>query len=118
MIVNLVKTVLKFNSKKDALKFHLLAITTEEGLKLSFADIDVAIEVYTNGYSKDLFICCVDKGFFRSVQSVRNSIAKLTKLGVLDKTKFDRKVNKRFLPEAKESDFIFNYQVNYDLQNS
>lgn len=117
-MINLVKTILKFNSKKDALKFHLLAITTEEGVKLSFADIDVAVEVYMNGYGKDFFSCCVGKGFFRSEQSVRNSIAKLTKKGVLDKSKFDRKVNKKFLPESKDSDFVFNYQVNYDLQNT
>lgn len=116
-MVSLVKTILKFNCKKDALKFHLLAIATEEGVKLSFADIDVAVEVYMNGYTKDLFLECVDKGFFRSEQSVRNSIAKLTKIGILDKSKFDRKVNKRFLPEFKDGDFIFNYQVNYDLQN-
>lgn len=117
-MINLVKTILKFNSKKDALKFHLLAIATEEGLRLSFADIDVAIEVYMNGYSKDLFISCVEKGYFRSEQSVRNSIAKLTKAGVLNKFKFDRKVNGKFLPETKDSDFIFNYQVNYDYQNA
>lgn len=117
-MINLVKTILKFSSKKDALKFHLLAITTEEGLKLSSADIDVAIEVYLNGYNKDLFNCCVDKGYFRSQQSVRNSIAKLTKIGLLDKSKFDRKVNDKFLPNIKDSDFIFNYQVKYDLQNS
>jgi len=117
-MINLVKTILKFSSKTDALKFHLLAIATEEGLKLSFADIDVAVEVYMNGYTKDFFSCCVNKGFFRSEQSVRNSIAKLTKAGVLDKSKFDRKVNSKFLPALRESDFIFNYQVNYDLQNS
>jgi len=117
-MINLVKTILKFSSKKDALKFHLLAISTEEGLKLSSADIDVVIEVYINGYTKNLFITCVNKGFFRSEQSVRNSIAKLTKIGVLDKSKFDRKVNSKFLPDTKESDFIFNYQVNYDLQKS
>lgn len=117
-MINLVKTILKFNSKKDALKFHLLAIATEEGLKLSFADIDVAIEVYIHGYNKYLFLSCVEKGFFRSEQSVRNSIAKLTKIGVLIKSKFDRKVNNKFLPDSKDNDFIFNYQVNYDLQNS
>lgn len=117
-MINLVKTTLKFNSKKDALKFHLLAISTEEGLKLSSADIDVAVEVYINGYTKDLFTCCVDKGFFRSIQSVRNSIAKLTKIGILDKSKFDRKMNGRFLPDSKDNEFIFNYEVNYDLQNS
>lgn len=117
-MINLVKTILKFNSKKDALKFHLLAIATEEGLKLSFADIDVAIEVYMNGYDKELFLSCVYKGFFKSEQSVRNSIAKLTKIGVLVKSKFDRKVDTKFLPESKENDFIFNYQVNYDLQKS
>lgn len=113
-MINLVKTILKFKTKEDALRFHLLAISTEESLKLSFADISVAIEIYNNGYTKDLFNVCVKKGFFKSEQTVRNSIAKLTKKTILIKTRGDRKVNQRFLPQPKESDFIFNYQVNYD----
>lgn len=113
-MINLVKTTLKFRSKQDALRFHMLAISTEEGLRLSSADINVVVEIYTNGYTKDLFNGCVKKEFFKSEQTVRNSVAKLTKKGVLIKTRGDRKVNPKFLPQFKDSDFIFNYNVMYD----
>lgn len=117
-MISLVKTVLRFKTKEDALRFHLLAISTEESLKLSSADINVVLEIYKNGYGKDLFGECVKKGYFKSEQTVRNSIAKLTKGGILDKTRGDRKVNDKFLPQPKESDFIFNYQVGYDTKKS
>lgn len=113
-MINLVKTILKFKSKEDALMFHLLAVSTEEGLKLSSGDIGVVIQIYTSGYSKNTFNKCIENEYFKSEQTVRNSVAKLTKLGILLKTRLDRQVNPKFLPEPKESDFIFNYQVNYD----
>lgn len=115
-MISLVETALKFKNKGEALKFHLLAISTEENLKLSSADIDVAIEIYNDGYTKDLFDNCVLKGYFKSQQTVRNSVAKLTKKGILFKTRKDRKVNQKFLPQPKESDFVFKYNVNYDYQ--
>lgn len=117
-MINLVKTILKFKTKEDALRFHLLAISTEESLKLSSADINVILEIYKNGYTKTLFEDCVVKGFFKSEQTVRNSVAKMTKHGILTKTRGDRKVNNKFLPQPKESDFVFNYQVNYDSKES
>lgn len=113
-MINLVKTILKFKSKQDALMFHLLAVSTEEGLRLSSGDIGVVIQIYSEGYNKNIFTQCVEKGYFRSEQTVRNSVAKLTKIGILLKSKGDRQVDAKFLPEPKESDFIFNYQVNYD----
>lgn len=115
-MISLVETALKFKTKSDALKFHLLAISTEENLKLSSADIDVAIEIYNIGYTKDLFKICVEKGYFKSEQTVRNSVAKLTKKGILLKGRRNREVNKKFLPLPKDSDFIFKYNVNYDYQ--
>lgn len=117
-MISLVETILKFKSKEDALRFHLLAISTEERLKLSDADINVAIEIYNVGYTKDFFVSCVEKGYFKSEQTVRNSIAKLTKKGILIKSRGDRKVNTKFLPEPRDSDFIFNYKVNYDYNRT
>jgi len=113
-MINLVKTKLKFKTKEEALKFHLLAISTEEGLKLSSADIDVVIEIYNNGYNKDLFNNCVIKGYFKSEQTVRNSIAKLTKCGILKKSRGFREVNSNFLPLSKDEDLIFSYDVMYE----
>ncbi len=110
---SLVKTILKFPCKEDALKLHLLAVTMEEGIKLSLGDIDVIIEIYQNGYNKDTFQNCVDKGYYKSEQTVRNSVAKSTKYNILLKTRGNRRINPKFLP-AIEDDLIFNYQVYYD----
>jgi hypothetical protein len=115
-MINLVKTILKFKSKQDALMFHLLAVSTEEGLRLSSGDIGVASEIYINGYDGDFFNNCVDKGFFKSVQTVRNSVAKLVKCRVVIKTRGQRTINPNYLPKDSDNEFIFNYQVNYDSQ--
>lgn len=110
---SLVKTILKFKSKEDALKLHLLAITLEEGIHLSYGDIDVIIDIYKNGYNKDTFQSCVDQGYFKSEQTVRNSVAKSTKFNILEKTRGHRSINQKYLPLIKD-DLIFNYVVVYD----
>ncbi len=110
---SLIKTILKFKTKEDALKLHLLAITMEEGIKLSLGDIEVIIEIYKNGYNKDTFQRCVERGCYRSEQTVRNSVAKSTKYEILLKTRGHRTVNSKYLPEIND-DLIFNYQVYYD----
>lgn len=113
---SLVKTILTFKTKEDALRFHILAISTEEGLALSSADIKTAVEIYNNGYNKDLFRDCVDKGYFKTEQTVRNSVARMTKKGLLIKTRGNRTVASKFLPDSN-NDLIFNYQVRYENQN-
>jgi predicted transcriptional regulator len=113
---NLIKTKLSFKTKEDALKFHLFAISQEEGLKLSPADIDVAIEIYVSGYNKELFLNCVSKGYFKSEQTVKNSVAKLTKCGILNKSRGNRKVSPNFLP-AVNGDYVFVYNVSYENKN-
>lgn len=110
---SLVKTTLKFKSKEDALKLHLLAITMEEGIRLSSGDIDVIIDIYKNGYNKDTFLGCVNQGYFKSEQTVRNSVAKSTKYNILIKTRGHRVINSKYLPSIND-DLIFNYVVYYD----
>lgn len=113
---NLVKTTLKFKDKYEALRLHIYAITAEEGIVLSAADISVAVEIYKSGYDSGFFERCVKEGYFKSVQTVRNSVAKLTKLGVLDKKRGERKVKERILPFDLDSDFVFIYNVTYDIK--
>lgn len=110
---SLIKTILKFKTKDDALKLHLFAITMEEGIKLSLGDIEVIIEIYKNGYNKDTFHRCVEQGYYRSEQTVRNSVAKSTKSKILLKTRGHREVDSKYLPEIND-DLIFNYQIYYD----
>lgn len=109
----LVKTILKFKTKEEALKLHLLAITMEEGIKLSLGDIDVIIEIYKNGYSRETLQSCVEKGYYKSEQTVRNSVAKSTKSSILLKTRGNRTINSKFLPITND-DLIFNYQIYYE----
>lgn len=115
-MTNLIKTTLNFKSKEEALRFHLLAISQEENLKLSPSDIDVAVEIYVSGYNKELFPKCVDKGYFKSEQTVKNSVSKLTKCGILDKTRGVRIVSSNFLPNVV-GDYIFTYKVLYEINN-
>lgn len=115
-MISLIKTTLNFKTKQEALKFHLLAISQEENLKLSPADIDVAVEIYTSGYGKNLFPTCVEKGYFKSEQTVKNSVSKLTKCGILNKTRGVRTVSPNFLPNTV-GDYIFTYKVLYETNH-
>ena len=115
-MVNLIKTTLKFKDKYEALKLHIYAIAAEEGLVLSSADICVAVEIYKSGYDRDFFERCVKLGYFKSEQTVRNSVAKLTKLGLLDKKRGSRSLKERIVPLDREADFVFTYNVIYDIK--
>lgn len=115
-MINLVKTTLKFKDKYEALRLHIYAIAAEEGLILSPADISVAVEIYRSGYNKDFFTKCVEEGYFKSIQTVRNSVAKLTKLGILDKKRGERRIKDTILPFDVDSDFVFTYNVIYDIK--
>lgn len=116
-MVNLIKTTLKFKDKYEALKLHIYAIAAEEGLMLSPADICVAVEIYRSGYNKEFFERCIKLGYFKSEQTIRNSVSKLTKAGLLDKKRRgDRSLKERIIPADKEVDFVFTYNVIYDLK--
>ncbi len=112
-MISLVKTILKFKTKEEALKLHLFAIAMEERIKLSISDIDVIVEIHKQGYDQTLFQKCVNLGYYKSEQTVRNSVARCTKQGILLKTRGHRQINPKFLPEIK-GDYIFHYQVSYD----
>jgi hypothetical protein len=115
-MINLVKTTLKFKDKYEALRLHIYAIAAEEGIVLSPADISVAVEIYKSGYDKDFFTRCVEARYFKSIQTVRNSVAKLTKAGILDKKRGARWIKERIIPFDKNSDFVFTYNVIYDIK--
>lgn len=115
-MINLVKTTLKFKDKYEALRLHIYAIAVEEGIILSSADIAVAVELYRSGYNKDFFDKCVREGYFKSAQTVRNSVAKLTKLGILEKSRGHRKLKESILSCPPSEDFILTYNVIYDIK--
>ncbi len=115
-MVNLIKTTLKFKDKYEALKLHIYAIAAEEGLVLSPADICVAVEIYKSGYNRDFFERCVKLGYFKSEQTVRNSVAKLTKAGLLDKKRGERSLKENIIPADREAEYVFIYNVIYDLK--
>lgn len=115
-MVNLIKTTLKFKDKYEALKLHIYAIAAEEGLVLSPADICVAVEIYKSGYDREFFQRCVKLGYFKSEQTVRNSVAKLTKAGLLDKKRGERNLKESIIPSDRDVDFVFTYNVLYDIK--
>ncbi len=98
--------------KDDALAMHLMIKCREKGIVLSEADIMCLIELYHTGYSEEFYTNCVEKGYYKSEQTVRNSVSKMNKLGILSYEKRgDRAIEPEFVPEITEDKFIMQYMI-------
>ena len=112
MATDLIRDRIQVRSKTDALKLHLMVKCFQKGLALSSADISSLVELYETGYSPTFFKNCVAKGFYKSEQTVRNAVAKMTTMGILSyKKRGERKINAEFIPETKSDKVIIQYLV-------
>lgn len=112
MAIDLIKDKIQVDSKREALKLHLLIKSYQRGLNLSDSDIDSLIELRELGYNRDFFESCVKKGFFKSIQTVRNAIARMTTLGILRYTRRgERQIDTSFFPEVGNEKVIFQYMI-------
>lgn len=112
MAIDLIKDKIQMDTKRQALKLHLLIKSFQRGLNLSDSDIDSLIELRELGYNSDFFKSCVTKGFFKSEQTVRNAIARMTNLGILSYSKRgERQIDLKFFPEVGSEKVIFQYMV-------
>lgn len=112
MAIGLIKDKIQVEDKRKALKLHLLIKSFQRDLNLSGSDIDSLIELRELGYNSDFFKSCVSKGFFKSEQTVRNAIARMTNLGILRYEKRgERKIDTEFFPEVDSDKVIFQYLV-------
>jgi len=112
MSISFVKDKIQVDTRRDALKIHLMIKAYQKGVALSDADIDTLIELKEIGYNKEFFENCVRKGYFRSNQTVRNAVARMTSMGILTyKKRGERDVNTEFLPEVNSDKVIFQYMI-------
>lgn len=112
MAIDLIKDKIHVDTRRDALRLHLLIKSFQKDLNLSESDINSLIELREMGYGPSFFKSCVTKGFFKSEQTVRNAIARMTGMGILTYAKRgERSINPEFFPEVGSDKVIFQYLV-------
>jgi len=112
MSVDLIKDKITVSDKTEALRLHLLIKSFQTGLNLSESDINSLVELSIVGYNPEFFKACVDKGYYKSEQTVRNAIAKMTNMGILYyRKRGERKINEDFLPKTSSDKVMFQYLV-------
>lgn len=112
MATDLIKDKIQVGSRREVLRLHLLIKSFQKGLNLSESDINSLIELRELGYNPSFFKSCVAKGFFKSEQTVRNAIARMTTMGILTYTRRgERTINPEFFPQVGSDKVIFQYLV-------
>lgn len=111
-MVDIIKDKIEVGSKTEALKLHLLVKCFQKGISLSEADVSVLVELYEVGYSPQFFASCVRKGYYKSEQTVRNSVGRMTTLEILKYEKRgERIINPEFLPPTASDKVIMQFLV-------
>ena len=111
-MIQLFKEKLELREKDDVIKLHIMIKSYEKGFNLSEADIDSLIELKNTGYNSEFFENCITNKFYKSEQTVRNAVAKMTNLGILSyKRRGERNINKEFLPDISEEKVIMQYII-------
>ena len=112
MSIALEQVKIPVKDRDEVFKLHLLIKSHQSGHNLSMADICTLVELYNLGYTKEFFSSCVDKGYYRSEQTVMNAISKMTSLGILSyKKRGERIINPEYLPIVTSDKVIFKYMV-------
>lgn len=103
---------IQVQSKSEALKLHLIVKCFQKGISLSNAELDSLIELYEVGYSPEFYSNCVEKGYFKSEQTVRNAVANMKILGILSAPKRGQRViDPEYLPNTKADKLMINFLV-------
>lgn len=111
-MITLFKEKLELKDKDDVIKLHIIIKSYEKGFNLSEADIDSLIELNNTGYNSQFFNNCLEKRYFKSEQTVRNSVAKMTNFGILYyKKRGERFISKEFIPDIPGEKLIMQYLV-------
>lgn len=113
--------VMLLKGKKDVLRLHLYAKLLSIGVIPYEKDLDVLVALYeAGGYKNDVeqhefFNFCLEKSLKKSVQSIRNTLAKYTELGVLDKPKNTvRFLNEKWLPQIEADRIVLDYKISHN----
>lgn len=111
-MISYFKEKIVLDSKDDVIKLDLLIKSHIKGINLSKSEIDTLYELYKVGYNEEFYNNCLNKGYFKSKQTIRNCVTRLTKLGILSyKKRGEKQVSEEFIPKNLENELIFNYLV-------
>lgn len=109
-----------FEDLRDVLRVHLYTKLLEHKIKPCQKDIDLIVELYLcGGYSgteeQTAFIkTCLEKKYFRTTQSVRNTLSKYTTLKVLHRPK-NRKLylSPDFIPTTDFDTLLIHHYISH-----
>lgn len=111
-MIDFIKEKVQLKDKDDVIKLHIIIKCYEKGYNLSLADICSLVELSKSGYNETFFENCLKQKIYKSEQTIRNAIAKMTNLGILTYSKRgERKINKEFIPDFKSDRVIFQYLI-------
>ena len=111
-MIDFYKEKVQVSSKDDALRLHLMIKCFEKGVSLSDADISSLVELSQVGYSPEFYDSCVRKGYFKSNQTVRNAVGRMTAMGILTSPKRgERIVNPDYMPNTKSEKVMIQYLI-------
>lgn len=121
MNIKLIKEVMLLKNRKDVLRLHIYTKLLSVGVIPYDKDLDVLVALYEfGGYKNDtqqqnFFKLCLDDSLKKSVQSIRNTLAKYTKIGILDKTKNNvRFISEKWLPTLNGDKIVLDYKISYN----
>lgn len=111
-MISLVEDRIKLESKEDLLKVHIMIKCFEKGVTLSMAEIGVLAELHVLGYGEPFYSSCVNKGYFKTKQTVRNAVSRMGELEILEsKKRGQRSINPDYLPAVTADKVLFRYLV-------
>lgn len=111
-MITFLKEKIELKDKEDVIKLHIIIKCFQKGIHLSEADINSLIELKDTGYSSEFYKRCIDKGYYKTEQTVRNAIGKMTSLGILSfKQRGERVINQEFIPEIINDKLLLQYMI-------
>jgi dimeric dUTPase (all-alpha-NTP-PPase superfamily) len=120
MLVKQFSDKILLSSLDSVLKLHLYLKMTQHNIRFYRKDIDIIVELYKfGGYSNldeqsDFMKLCIDKGYKKSVQSIRNTFSKYITLGVLLKPKnCTLKVSDSYIPNVEFDKLVLQYIISH-----
>lgn len=121
MNIKVISEKMLLRDRKDVLRLHLYSKLLNIGVIPYEKDLDVLVALYTcGGYRNDreqheFFDHCLEQSFKKSVQSVRNTLAKYTELGVLNKPKNTvRYLSEKWLPNIDGDRIVLDYKISHN----
>lgn len=107
------------NTRRDIIRVHLYTKFLQYGMQPIENDISMIVDLYFyGGYTKEtqqgFFDLCLEKKYKKIIQSLRNTLSKYTKLGVLEKPK-NRElfVSTKFIPKIDCDLFVLQQNITH-----